>query len=45
MHLATTPSGEVARKLRSASSEQELNREVQAVCAGWGLDLNAPRTI
>ena len=37
--------GEVAWMLMSASSEQELNREVQAACTGWGPGLNAPRAI
>ena len=35
---------EVAQSLAFASSEQGLNREAQAGCIGWGLDLNAPRT-
>ena len=44
MHLTATASGEVAQSLAFASSEQGLNREAQAGCIGWGLDLNAPRT-
>ena len=32
MHLTTTPSGEVAQTLASASSEQGLNRESCAAC-------------
>ena len=43
--LATTPSGEVARLLASTSSEQGLTREAQAAFLGWGLGLNALRTI
>ena len=45
LHLAVTPSGKVAQTLQSASSEQELNREVPAACLGWGQCLNALRTI
>ena len=43
--LDATPSGEVAWKLASASSELGLNREVRAACIGWEPGLNALRTI
>ena len=45
MRLAATPSGEVAQTLTSVSSKQGLNKEARAVCIGWGLGLNALRTI
>ena len=34
MRLSTTPSGEVALTLASATSEQGLDREAQAACLG-----------
>ena len=34
MRLSTTPSGEVAQTLSSATSEQGLDREAQAACLG-----------
>ena len=34
MRLSTTPSGEVAQTLASATSEQGLDREAQAACLG-----------
>ena len=43
--LATTPTREVTQRLVSTSSEQGLNREAWAACIGWGLGLNALRTI
>ena len=45
MRLAATPSGEVAQTLTSISSKQGLNKEARDVCIGWGLGLNALRTI
>ena len=43
--LTTTPSGEVAQTLASATSEWGLNREAQVAGLGSGPDLNALRTI
>ena len=43
--LAATPSREVTQRLVSTSSEQGLNRETWVACIGWGLGLNALRTI
>ena len=34
MRLTTTPSGEVAQMLTSATSEQGLDREARAACLG-----------
>ena len=44
-HLAASSSEEAAQTLAPASSEQGLTREAQAAFLGWGLGLNALRTI
>ena len=42
-HLTTTPGGEVAQTLTSASREWGLNREARTACLGYA-DQNALRT-